>query len=59
MKVELTKIHDVYDLLAEDELETVARIFLEALDREKNIQPDYYSIETHVKVFQRVLEEVK
>ena len=59
MKAELTKIHDVYDLLTKDELETVARIFLEALCREKNIQPDLYSIETHVKVFQRVLEGVK
>ena len=57
--IELTKRHDVYDLLAEDELETVTRIFLEALYREKNIQPEFFSIETHVKVFQRVLEGVK
>jgi|TARA_R100000084_G_C4631379_1_gene138545 hypothetical protein len=56
MKLELTKTHDVYDLLAEDELETVTRIFLEALCREKDIQPEFYSIETNVKVYQEEVE---
>lgn len=71
-ETELAKIHDVYNLLTEDEYETVKRIFLEALDREKDIQPKSFSIETHVilgdnetnvlrtlRKMRRVLEEVK
>ena len=48
MNLELTKIHDVYDSLTKEERETVTRIFLEALYREKNIQPEFFSIETNV-----------
>ena len=42
------KKYDVYELLTKDELETVTRIFLEALSREKDIQPEFFSIETNV-----------
>ena len=44
-----TKI-DLYDLLTDDELESVTNIFLEALAREKNISPEVFEIETNIIV---------
>ena len=42
-----TKI-DLYDLLTGDELEQVTNIFLEALAREKGIQPEVFELETNI-----------
>ena len=42
-----TKI-DLYDLLTDDELESVTNIFLEALAREKGIQPEVFELETNI-----------
>ena len=42
-----TKI-DLYDLLTDDELDQVTNIFLEALAREKGIQPDVFELETNI-----------
>jgi hypothetical protein len=42
-----TKI-DLYDLLTDDELESVTNIFLEALTREKGITPEVFELETNI-----------
>ena len=42
-----TKI-DLYDLLTDDELDQVTNIFLEALAREKGIQPEVFELETNI-----------
>ena len=42
-----TKI-DLYDLLTDDELESVTNIFLEALTREKGITPEVFDLETNI-----------
>ena len=42
-----TKI-DLYDLLTGDELDQVTDIFLEALAREKGIQPEVFELETNI-----------
>jgi hypothetical protein len=42
-----TKI-DLYDLLTGDELDQVTNIFLEALAREKGIQPEVFELETNI-----------
>ncbi len=39
---------DLYDLLTDDELESVTNIFLEALTREKGITPEVFEIETNI-----------
>ena len=39
---------DLYELLTDDELEQVTNIFLEALAREKGIQPEVFEIETNI-----------
>ena len=39
---------DLYDLLTDDELESVTNIFLEALCREKGITPEVFEIETNI-----------
>ena len=39
---------DLYELLTNDELEEVTNIFLEALAREKGIQPEVFEIETNI-----------
>ena len=39
---------DLYELLTGDELEQVTNIFLEALSREKGIQPEIFEIETNI-----------
>ena len=39
---------DLYELLTDDELEEVTNIFLEALAREKGIQPEVFEIETNI-----------
>ena len=44
-----TKI-DLYDLLTDDELESVTNIFLEALARENGIQPEVFELETNILV---------
>ena len=44
-----TKI-DLYELLTDDELEQVTNIFLEALSREKGIQPEVFELETNILV---------
>ena len=46
-----TKI-DLYDLLTDDELESVTNILLEALAREEGITPEVFEIETNVLVEQ-------
>ena len=42
-----TKI-DLYELLTDDELDQVTNIFLEALSREKGIQPEVFDIESNI-----------
>ena len=42
-----TKI-DLYELLTEDELDSVTNIFLEALAREKRLTADVFEIETNI-----------
>jgi hypothetical protein len=44
------KTYDVYDSLTGDELETVTNIFLEALSRQNNIQPEVFEIQTNIIV---------
>ena len=44
------KKFDIYDSLTEDELETVTNIFLDALSRQSNIQPEVFGIETNIIV---------
>ena len=44
-----TKI-DLYDLLTDDELESVTNILLEALAREEGITPEVFEIETNIYV---------
>ena len=39
---------DLYELLTDDELESVTNIFLEALTREKGITPEVFEIETNI-----------
>ena len=39
---------DIYDSLTGDELETVTNIFLEALSRQNNIQPEVFEIQTNI-----------
>ena len=41
---------DAYELLTEDELESVTNILLEALAREKCIIPEVFEIETNILV---------
>ena len=41
---------DIYDSLTPDELETVTTIFLDALSRQTNIQPEVFGIETNIIV---------
>ena len=41
---------DIYDSLTESELETVTTIFLDALSRQTNIQPEVFGIETNIVV---------
>ena len=41
---------DIYDSLTESELETVTTIFLDALSRQTNIQPEVFGIETNIIV---------
>ena len=41
---------DLYDLLTDDELESVTNIFLEALAREEGITPEVFEIETNIFV---------
>ena len=41
---------DAYELLTEDELESVTNILLEALAREKCIIPEVFEIETNIYV---------
>ena len=47
---------DIYDSLTEDELETVTNIFLDALSRQSNIQPEVFGIETNI-VVNTILED--
>ena len=47
---------DIYDSLTEDELETVTNIFLDALSRQNNIQPEIFGIETNI-VVDTILED--
>ena len=42
-----TKIN-LYELLTDDELDQVTNIFLEALSREKGIQPEVFDIESNI-----------
>ena len=44
-----TKI-DLYELLTDDELEQVTNIFLEALSRQNNIQPEVFELQTNIIV---------
>ena len=44
-----TKI-DLYDLLTDDELESVTNILLEALAREEGITPEVFEIATNIFV---------
>ena len=46
--------YDVYDSLTKEERETITNIFLEALYREKNIKPEFFSIETNVVAIKEV-----
>ena len=39
---------DLYEYLTDDELESVTNIFLEALAREKGIQPEVFELETNI-----------
>jgi len=48
--------YDVYDSLTPDELETVTNIFLDALSRQNNIQPEIFGIETNI-VVDTILED--
>ncbi len=41
------KTYDIYDSLTCDELETVTNIFLEALSRQSNIQPEVFELQTN------------
>ena len=50
------KKFDIYDSLTEDELETVTNIFLDALSRQSNIQPEVFGIETNI-VVNTILED--
>ena len=43
-----TKTIDLYDSLNQDELNQVTNIFLEALAREKGIEPDVFEIQTNI-----------
>tara|TARA_B100000131_G_scaffold60915_1_gene56667 strand:+ start:326 stop:478 length:153 start_codon:yes stop_codon:yes gene_type:complete len=44
------KTYDIYDSLTSDELETVTNIFLEALSRQNNIQPEVFELQTNIIV---------
>ena len=43
-----TRKIDIYDYLTGDELDQVTNIFLEALAREKGIQPEVFELETNI-----------
>ena len=43
-----TQTIDLYDSLNQDELNQVTNIFLEALAREKGIEPDVFEIQTNI-----------
>ena len=47
---------DIYDSLTPDELQTVTTIFLDALSRQTNIQPEVFGIETNI-VVDTILED--
>tara|TARA_B100001250_G_scaffold337336_1_gene304111 strand:+ start:2870 stop:3064 length:195 start_codon:yes stop_codon:yes gene_type:complete len=44
------KTYDIYDSLTCDELETITNIFLEALSRQNNIQPEVFELQTNIIV---------
>ena len=44
----MPKTIDLYDSLNQDELNQVTNIFLEALAREKGIEPDVFEIQTNI-----------
>ena len=48
MSQSTTRKIDIYDYLTDDELESVTNIFLEALAREKGIQPEVFELETNI-----------
>ena len=50
MSQSTTRKIDIYDYLTDDELESVTNIFLEALAREKGIQPEVFELETNIFV---------
>ena len=44
------KTYDIYESLTGEELDTVTNIFLEALSRQSNIQPEVFELQTNIIV---------
>ena len=52
----MAQTFDIYESLTGDELDTVTNIFLDALSRQSNIQPEVFGIETNI-VVDTILED--
>ena len=46
----MTQTYDIYESLTGDELDTVTNIFLDALSRQNNIQPEVFELVTNIIV---------
>ncbi len=46
----MAQTYDIYDSLTGDELDQVTNIFLDALSRQNNIQPEVFELVTNIIV---------
>jgi len=46
----MAQTFDIYESLTGDELDTVTNIFLDALSRQQNIQPEVFELVTNIIV---------
>ncbi len=46
----MAQTYDIYESLTGDELDTVTNIFLDALSRQNNIQPEVFELVTNIIV---------
>ncbi len=46
----MAQTYDIYDALTGDELDQVTNIFLDALSRQNNIQPEVFELVTNIIV---------